>query len=210
MATVQMGELQDLYGPELLDAAEFQGAKMTFKPFSKVLLEASFSRMYQHTQNRNIGMISASRGDLPAEDNNKRHLQLKDDIRKAGYGLVNLKGRYIENFGTKKAQNVDEKALLVISKDGDDHGQLLGHLKHLGAKYGQDSILHKPHNSTTATLHGTNKTGFPGKGNTHDVGPWHPNRAGEFHSLMKGKPFAFEDFYFTEELGFFRRKETLF
>jgi hypothetical protein len=36
-------------------------------------------------------------------------------------------------------------------KRGDDGGALLEHLKHFGEKYGQDSILHKPHNSEKAS-----------------------------------------------------------
>jgi hypothetical protein len=43
------------------------------------------------------------------------------------------------------------KSLLVVGKSGDDGGALVGHLKHLGKKYGQDSILHKPHNSEKAS-----------------------------------------------------------
>jgi hypothetical protein len=179
---------------------------------SKILLEASFARVQKHTQERNIGMISASRGHLTPKENNARHSQLKADIRKAGYGHIAVKGRYIENHGTPQAKHVDEKALMVVGKKGHDGGQLLGHLKHLGAKYDQDSILHKPHNSATASLHGTNETGYPGKDKSVEVGSYHANRAGEFHSLLKNrKPFAFgESFYLVQERSFFNRQEHLF
>ena len=182
-----------------------------FEKFSKALLEASFARVHQHTQERNIGMISASRGHLTAQENNQRHSQLKTDVKKAGYGYIGVKGRYVENHGKPDARNVDEKSLMVIGKKGHDGGQLLGHLKHLGQKYDQDSVLHKPHDSPTASLHGTNDTGYPGRDKQEHVGSWHPNRAGEFHSLLKNrKPMAFgEDFYLTQELGFFNRKESL-
>jgi len=183
------------------------------KQFSKTLLETSFGRVYQHTQNRNIGLISASRGHLSPEENNKRHEALKSDIRKAGFGFVPVKGRYVENFGTEHAKNVDEKSLLVIGKEGHDNGHLLGFLKNHGEKYEQDSVLHKSHNSKNAMLHGTNESGWPGKGQTHDVGSWHPNRAGEFHSLIKGKKqfnFSEESFYFVKEKRFFNREENLF
>jgi hypothetical protein len=89
------------------------------KSFSRVDLEASFTRVHQHTRNRNVGMILASRDNLTSEENRKRHAALKSDVRKAGYGFV--EGRY-----------VDETSLLVVEKKGDDGGALLGHLKHLG------------------------------------------------------------------------------
>jgi hypothetical protein len=58
------------------------------KSFSKVELEASFTRVPQHTRNRNIGMILASRDDLTAEENRRRHAALKSDVRKARYGFI--------------------------------------------------------------------------------------------------------------------------
>jgi hypothetical protein len=101
-----------------------------------------------------------------------------------------------------KRRHVHEKSLLVVGKTGDDGGALLAHLKHLGEKYGQDSILHKPHNSETASLHSTNETE---KGKHIEVSSWHPNRTGEFHSLMKSrKPITVEEpFHFINEKSFF-------
>ena len=106
------------------------------KRFTKVLLESSLGRIFQHTKNRNIGMISASHGDLPSHENNKRHAALATDIRKLGYGFIRTKGCYIENYGKPEARHVDEMAFLVIGKKGNDQGGLLGALKHLGSKYG--------------------------------------------------------------------------
>ena len=48
-------------------------------------------------------------------------------MRKAGYGFIDAEARH-----------GDEKSLLVVGKKGEDGGTLLGHLKHLGGKYGQD------------------------------------------------------------------------
>lgn len=183
------------------------------KLFSKTLLESSFSRVHQHTKERNIGMISASRGHLSPEENNKRYDELRSHIRKSGYGFVPVKGRYVENYGKENARNVDEKALLVIGKKGHDNGELLNFLKNTGEKYDQDSILHKPHDSDKAALHGTNESGWPGKGEKHEVGSWHPSKAGEFHSLLKNKKafeFSEETFYFTKDISFFSRKDGLF
>jgi hypothetical protein len=117
-------------------------------------------------------------------------------VRKAGYGFI-------------EGRRVDETSLLVVGKSGDDGGALLGHLKHLGKMYGQDSILHKPHNSDKASLHRTNKTE---KHKHIEVGSWHPNRTGEFHSLMKGgKPITVEEpFHLITEKSFFSRMERLY
>jgi hypothetical protein len=167
--------------------------------FSKGVLEASFTRVHQHTRNRNIGMILASRDDLTSEENRQRHAALKNNVTKAGYG-------YIEG------RHVDVKSLLVIGKMGDDKGHLLGHLKRLATKYNRDSILHKPHNSEKTLLHGTNETGYPGKDKHIEVGSWHPNRTAEFHSLMKNrKPITVgEQFHFINEKSFFSRMERLY
>ena len=48
-------------------------------------------------------------------------------------------------------------------------------IKKHGEHYNQDSILH--HDGKTATLHGTNKTGFPGHGKTEPVGKMAFNKA---------------------------------
>jgi hypothetical protein len=173
----------------------------------------SLARVHQHTQDRNIGIISAHRGENTAEENAHLHKQLGADIRKAGYGHIKVKGRYIENHGTKDARPVDEKSYLVVGHKGDDKGALKGFLKKHGEKYNQDSVLHKPHNTQKATLHGTShrENAWPAHGETHDVGDFHANRAGEFHSVMKGKrTFAFEDYSFWNEPTFSNRKETLF
>jgi hypothetical protein len=47
-----------------------------------------------------------------------------------------------------------------------------------------------------AQLLGTREGAFPGLGEEHDVGKWHPNRTAGFHSLMRGgggkRTFTFE------------------
>lgn len=190
---------------------------MTQKTFQQFMDEAaskSLARLHQHVQGRNIGMITAHRNENTAEENKSRNKELEGHIRKAGYGFVKVKGRYIENHGTPDAKAVDEHSYLVIGKDGNDNGQLKGFLKKHGEKYGQDSVLHKAHDEEHAYLHGTREGGFPGKGKAQNVGKFHPNRAGEFHTKMKGKrTFAFEEVesvQFFSPRSFFSREENLF
>jgi hypothetical protein len=141
-------------------------------------------------------MILAKRDHLTSEENRQRHGSLKSDVRKVGYGFI-------------EERHVDEKSLLVVGKKGEDGGALLGHLKHLGEKYGQESILHKPHNSEKASLHSTNDTE---KDKHIEAGSWHPNRIPEFHSLMKNRrPISVgEQFHFLNGKSFFSRMERLY
>jgi hypothetical protein len=165
------------------------------KNYKEMLLETSLARVHQHTKDSNIGMITAHRGENTPEQNKAGNKELEKSIRDAGHGFAKVKGRYIENFGTPQAKAVDEHSYLVIGKRGDDSGELKNFLLQHGEKHGQDSILHKAHNEPTAKLHGTKEGGWPGKGEVADVGKWHPNRAGEFHSVLGGKKtFSFESF----------------
>ena len=179
--------------------------------FKTFINEASLSRVYAHTKDRNIGMITAHRGENTSKENNAKNDELENSIRSAGFGHIKVKGRYVENHGTPQARNVDEHSYLVVGKKGDDKGHLLGFLKKHGEKYGQDSVLHKAHNEEHAFLHGTKEGGFPGKGEKHNVGTFHPNRAGDFHTAMKGsRTFAFESIQFLSSKSFFSRQETEF
>lgn len=182
------------------------------KNLKTIINEASLGRVYQHTKDRNIGMITAHRAENTAEENKKRNQELEHHIRKAGYGFVKVKGRYVENHGTPQAKNVDEHSYLVVGKKGDDKGELKNFLLKHGEKHGQDSVLHKAAGESTAKLHGTREGGWPGKGKTHDVGNFHPDRAGEFHTAMKGgkKTFAFESIQFLTPVSFYNREESEF
>ncbi len=181
------------------------------KKFKTLYNESSLSRVHAHTQGRNIGMITAHRGEFTASENKSRNKSLEKDIRKAGHGFIRVKGRYIENHGTPQARPVDEHSYLVVGKKGKDGGALKGFLKKHGEKYGQDSVLHKAHDSNDAHLHGTKEGGYPGKGKKESVGTFHPNRAGEFHTAMRGhRTFAFEEVNFTSPVTFSSRQETEF
>lgn len=163
------------------------------KTFTQILTESGggLSRIAQHVKGRNIGTITAHRADYDAAENNRRNELLKNDLKDSGYGYKKVKGTYIEDYQGKNPRHVEENSFLVIGKKGDDKGKLKDFLTKHGEKYGQDSILHKPHNSDVGSLIGTNETGHPGKGNVASVGIFHPDRIAEFYSKHKGKNFAF-------------------
>ena len=181
----------------------------------QVFNESSLSRVFAHTQNRNLGMMTAHRAGFTPEENVQRNRQLEHDIRNHGFGFTHVKGRYIENHGTPEARPVDEHSYLIHGKTGNDNGALKHFLMKHGEKYNQDSVLHKPHDSENAHLIGTSHGVFPGKGVEHPLGKWHPNRTGEFHSVMTGRhahgrTFTFESIRFLNPITFFTRVETEF
>jgi hypothetical protein len=184
-------------------------------PPKLVLNESSLARIHEHTQNRHIGIFSAQRGEHSAQENERADAALRDDARKHGLGFVRMHGAYTEDKGGPNERQVHERSIMVFGhKEGDDNGHLKGFLLKHGQKYKQDSVLYKPHNEKNAHLIGTKEGAWPGKGEKHDLGPWHPNRTPEFHSVLRhpksGKTFAFEEFRFVNEVSFSSRKETEF
>jgi hypothetical protein len=143
--------------------------------------------------NRALGTISAERGHLSPLENIARTKSLHNDLKATGHKVVPVKGGYIENHGTPDAKEVHERSFLVMHKNtGNDNGAIKKTLTTLGKKYDQDSILHKPHNSDIASLHGTNKASFPGYGKSVAVGKKQNYSGGEFFTEMpNGKRFTF-------------------
>lgn len=96
------------------------------KTFKEIITESSLSRIYAHIQSdRPIAFITAFRGTYTLADNRKRNKQLESDIRKAGLGFVRVRGYYVENYGTKDANPVNEERYLVIGNENDS-GNLKG------------------------------------------------------------------------------------
>ena len=179
----------------------------SFKEASaQMLQEASLSRVHDHVMNRPFGIISAERGERTGAENKANHAELKSAARAHGLGFIEMKGRYIENHGSEHAKPVDERSLMVIGKNPE---HVKGFLQKHGAKFGQDSVLFKHPAESHAKLIGTKEGAWPGKGEQHDVGEWHANKAPEFHSVMKGrKTFAFEDVQFIRQKTFSNRGEN--
>jgi hypothetical protein len=167
------------------------------------LEESNLARLHSHLQNRNLGIITAHRGNLPADMNVTRNRQLEQHIRQAGYGFIHVDGKYTENKDTPEERQVSERAYLVVGKPGHDHGELKGFLKKHGEAYDQDSVLYKQHDEPHAKLIGTTKReSWLGYGEEQSVGEWHPNRAAEFHSALHNqKVFAFESLGLVETHG---------
>lgn len=167
--------------------------------FKDFLFESNLARVWQHTMERNVGIISACRSINTKDDNISKSRKLQSDIRSAGYGFINVEGHYIEGYTTPEARDTKEKSYIVIGDKDFDHGNLKGLLIRLGRKYKQDAILYKQFDSVEAVLIGTqNKdengnTVWPGDGHVVNAGRWIPQRIGEFYSkLRNGKTFIFK------------------
>lgn len=185
------------------------------------LTEASLVRLFQHTESRNVAILSAFRGRYTKSENLARSSKLEAEIRAAGYGFYKIEGRYIEGFGSEQSKEVKERAIFVIGKLGDDKGALKGLVKKLGAKYNQDSVLFKPFDGKKAVLIGTqakdedgNPVQFPGLNVEYPVGEFKPMKVSQFYSKMKGKPFVFESFeqadtWSTAYAKYLQLKQTL-
>lgn len=170
-----------------------------YKDFvNNTIKESTLSRIYQHTLEREVGIVTAFRARYSKSENISRNRQLAGMIRDAGFGFIKLEGHWVEGHGTEQAKDTFEESLLVI---GDQHsGGLRGFLRKCGAEFNQDAILFKPFDSENAVLIGTsgededgNEVKFPGLGKEVVAGRWHPSKIGEFYSkLRNGRTFVFE------------------
>lgn len=173
----------------------------TFK--QKLLHEASIkslSRIWQHTKESNIGLITAYRGEFDVKTNDSRNQKLAAEIRSNGFGYVQVTGFYIENLGQEDEKRVQEKSFFVTSyaNDGD---KLKKFLKKMGAKFNQDSVFYKAADSDQGVLIGTTSGRWPGINVEFAVGKFVPQKVGAYYTKMKGdRKFTFESIEYPEGL----------
>jgi hypothetical protein len=138
----------------------------------------------------NVGLITAYRRELTPAENAVRDAQLRTEIRRC-FGLLYLRGRYIENYELPCARPTDEHAYLVFGND-DDSGNLKGFLRKYGRKYDQDSVIHKGYYRDVHLHALRNLLGLGmNEGDAKSLGRFHPNRLGVLHTLMtKGSACA--------------------
>jgi hypothetical protein len=131
----------------------------------------------------NIGLITAYRRELTPAENEARDAELRTEIRRC-FGLLYLRGRYIESYGSPCARPTDEHAYLVIGND-DDSGNLKGLLRKYGRKYDQDSVIHKGY-YRDAHLHALRNLPRLGMNDrdAKSVGRFHLSRLGVLYTLM--------------------------
>jgi hypothetical protein len=161
---------------------------MSIARFHEYLTETSLSRVWMHftEPSEESAVMSASKHEFSAQVNASRTLELASKIRAAGFGYIYVDGRY---------NGTEETSIAIF---GGKNGKLKGYLRQWQKDYDQESILYKPDGTDHAFL-------LFNEREVVDVGVFHPNRAGEFMTALRGRPgtFVFEQAYGS--MGFFGR-----
>ena len=154
--------------------------------------ETSLTRVMNKSKKGGMAIMSAQRGDKSKAENKARSKQLEKDVRGAGLpGPTKVAGRYTENPGTPQEKKVGEKSHIITpGKKG--KRKFKKAIEKLGKKYDQDSVLIQRKKGGEATLKGTSKTSWPGKGKNVKIGSMKPGRTGEFDTKVKNKTFTVE------------------
>lgn len=152
--------------------------------YTRWLFEGNpLGRLKQHIDNnRHFSAISAERSHLSPAQNKGRMKALKQKLRAMGYGFKRARGQW-EGGG--------EESLVVHAKGtGRTHGrQLKRDMRSLSKHFNQDAVMHHGGSgkSAEASLHGTNKTGWPGKNKKVPVGKVKFNRpSAPFQTSLRG------------------------
>jgi len=169
--------------------------------------ETSLTRVMSKSEKGGMAIISGQRGDKSKKENKERSARTERRIRGAGLpGPTKVSGRYTENPGTPEEKKVGEKSHIVssgkmgkrkfkktVEKLGTEGG--LKHKRNVSgsSKDDQDSVLIQRKPGGSATLKGTSKTSWPGKGKNVGVGKMKPGRTGEFDTKVKNKTFTYEE-----------------
>ena len=167
-----------------------------------VLSESSVTRLMRWMDSHDIAVVTAFRGayrdatpntldDRRTElqgsnvayeysllENKKRNHNLKACLMRLGYGVTNVRGSYIEGFGTIDAQELGEESIFVVNlEDAPDFKQRVFELSE--------------YYNNNAYLIGTNNTEWPGYGNEINQGEFHLNPSNEFLTRMGANTFSF-------------------
>lgn len=160
----------------------------------------SLSRVWQHTQTSNVGIITAFRGEFDIKTNESLNQKLAQEIRSHGFGYIQVTGFYVENLGQEDEKKVQEKSFLITSY-ANDNNKLKKFLIKMGIKYNQDSIFYKPASEEQGALIGTASGRWPGINVEVKVGKFNPQKIGTYYTKMKGnRTFTFESFEYPEGL----------
>lgn len=181
--------------------------------YSEQLLETKLARVFQHSNQRNMAIITASRGNFSDAENRQRNKALEQDIRDAGYGFARVSGAFIENKGnppdhSEPERTVREDSYIVLANDtGHDGGKLRDFAVKMGMRYGQEAVLHKQPDKEDAELIGTMQGGYPGMS---DLYTGSPESLGDIHPGLKPETIYFTDVLRRKRENQNRSRETVF
>lgn len=163
-----------------------------------MLKESSLSRIYQHIQEHETAIITASRDKLincvysnETPTNNKdRNKDLKALLLKKRYGVTSIDGSFIENFEQPNAVEVKENSFFVVNLNDDSNFNR--NIVEFGKIFCQDSVLLIPQEGKGAYLYGTNNDTFVGLDNNKTIGNLNMGNTSMFMSKINNRPFVFE------------------
>ena len=179
--------------------------------------EAGLAKIRQDMLDHDTAFITAFRGDINdksmcvymppseeelaerskqgkrAESNRRNNKELTSFIISQGYGVKNVQGSYIENFGSldpnKVPREVKENSFFVVNLKDDP--EFFQEIVNLGKRFCQDSVILIP-KGEEGYLYGTNKT-YPGLDQKETVGKFSGGETGEFMSRVGGRPFVMKE-----------------
>ena len=189
------------------------------KNWQKFLInEAGLNKIRQDMLDHDTAFITAFRGDIndksmcvyvpPSEEelserdkmgkrgesNKRNNKELSAFLLSQGYGVKNVQGSYIENFGSidpeKVPREVKEASFFVTNLKDDPH--FFEEIINLGKRYCQDSVILVP-KGEEGYIYGTNKGKYPGLDQEETVGKFMGGETGEFMSRIGGRPFVMKE-----------------
>lgn len=118
-----------------------------------------------------------------------RNKKLKAYLLSLGYGVTNIHGNYIENYGTIDGVELGESGFFVVNlNNSSDFKECIFEISEY---YNQDCFLYKPKGSEEAYNIGTNNAEYPGYGEEDNLGKLHIDIDNEFLSRVGNASFAF-------------------
>ena len=180
--------------------------------------EAGLSKIRQDMSDYDTAFITAFRGDIddksmcvyvpPSEEelaersrqgkkaqaNRRNNKELSAYLLSQGYGVKNVQGSYIENFGSvdpeKVPREVKENSFFVTNLNDDP--EFAEQIINLGKRFCQDSVIIVP-KGEEGYIYGTNKGKYPGLDNKETVGKFMGGETGEFMSRINSRPFVMKE-----------------
>jgi hypothetical protein len=128
--------------------------------------------------------MSASRKKYNYRENKARNIELIKKLSNRGYQITDLKGIYIENYGTDDAWEVLEDSYLIVNSN--KYPQFFDYIVSLGKEYDQDCVMLISHGGNRGYLYGTNGSNFPGLDKIEELGRLKIASSGEFYSRKSG------------------------
>ena len=210
--------IESLGGPldidKFLAGAEKIKAKAIIDELPADVRESNLSRLTHWMQAHDAAILTAFRGEMrkcahdcytdkwpkgkefTLEENTQRNNELQAILFKAGFGVTDVDGSYIEGYNSDSPSEVRENSFFVVNLT--DTPKFVKIIQVLGERYCQDSVLIIP-KAKGAFLLGTNLAAFPGHGNKVSLPTFKPGKEAEFMSRIHGRPF-----HFIESLEIFK------